>query len=1086
MHKPYLSSIAIALLISGSALAQTNGIYDLNNKPTDGERLINGPALIPIPVSEEYTTADVNQLFARVFGMQQDVSLLPLDTTVDELGMTHMTFQQAYKGTPVEFGKLKVHFDKNGLAQTISGEYVNVADLSVQPGVTATAAFAQAKKAIPSAQSWMWDYPAAAREMNYSKPTGDLVVLPGMGENASPKLAYKFDMFAASPGARGMTYVDAQSGDILFYNAIIKHFDNAGHDGAEHGFCIDTVFEAVEEKTAMYATGTAATRYSGSRSITTGTSGGNYILADTGRKIYTRDAVNQSQQGYPYVNNYAQFTDNDNNWTSAEHAPGKDNAALDAHWGAERTYTYFQNKHNRNSYDGNGAQIRSYVHVDNNYDNAFWNGSVMSYGDGSSNGNEGNGFFDALTSLDVAAHEIGHAVTSFTADLAYQRESGGLNEGFSDIWGAAVEQFAKGNGNDAAPAAKVWLIGDEIDRRSGSAALRSMSNPTALGQPDTYGGQYWKNPNCGTPTFNNDYCGVHTNSGVLNYWFYLAVAGGSGTNDVGSSYSVSGIGMDKAAKIAYRTLNNYLSANSTFANARAAAIQSAKDLYGAGGAEEQAVTNAWHAVNVGARFVSNVATCNTTTSSFPSSANFNGNLSNWTNGGGDDFDWVNRSGGTPSNGTGPSGAQSGSEYIYMESSSPNFSSKRAIITSPCYNTAGKDKASVSFYTHMYGADNMGSLSLQIRVGNSTSWSNVWSRSGNQGNQWSQSTVNLDDYAGTRFQLRFNGITGTTWQGDMAVDNLRVTATTTPTGPSCATTVTSFPYGASFEGNLSGWNNATGDDFNWATRSGGTPSRDTGPASAQLGNSYVYVESSNPNFPNKVTNLDSPCFALNGANAEAKFSYHMYGAADMGNLKLQISVNGGAYSTIWTRSGNQTNNWYAATVDLSNYKNSTFKLRFSGTTGTTWQGDMAVDNFRIEKVSSDPCAGIAPWSSSATYSPGDLVTYNGNLFQRTATSWTNLGPCGASFTLVSNSIDASDIPAAMLGISVYPNPTVGILNIAGVDADATGSLQVVNMLGQTVINSKLQSQLDLSNLRAGIYMVSVMQDGVSNQFRVIKE
>jgi chitodextrinase len=202
----------------------------------------------------------------------------------------------------------------------------------------------------------------------------------------------------------------------------------------------------------------------------------------------------------------------------------------------------------------------------------------------------------------VAAHEIGHAVTEFTANLAYQRESGAMNEGFSDIYGAAVEHFAKGNGNDAAPDASIWLIGDEIDRRTGSAALRSMSNPTSLGQPDTYGGTNWVNVNCGTPTQNNDYCGVHTNSGVLNYWFYVLVAGASGTNDIGSNFNVAGIGMDKASNVAYRLESVYLSANSTFADARTSSIQSAIDLYGAGSAEEIAVTNAWHAVGVGSAY----------------------------------------------------------------------------------------------------------------------------------------------------------------------------------------------------------------------------------------------------------------------------------------------------------------------------------------------------------------------------------------------------------------------------------------------------------------------------------------------------
>ena len=343
------------------------------------------------------------------------------------------------------------------------------------------------------------------------------------------------------------------------------------------------------------ASGTAQTRYSGTQTITTSASGNNYILSDPAKKIYTRDANNLSQSGYPYISNYTQFTDNDNNWTTAEHSSGKDNAALDAHWGATKTYDYFLSAHNRNSYDGNGAQIRSYVHVDNNLDNAFWNGSVMSYGDGSSNGNEGSGYFDALTSIDVAAHEIGHAVCEYTADLAYQRESGAMNEGFSDIWAAVVENYAAPND----PNKNTWLIGEEIDRRSGSTALRSMSNPKSLSQPDTYLGTYWKNVNCGTPVLANDYCGVHTNSGVLNYWFYVLAQGDAGTNDVGDVYDVAGIGINKAAQIAYRLESVYLSSNSNFANARTYGIQAAEDLYGADSPEVIAVTNAWYAVNVG-------------------------------------------------------------------------------------------------------------------------------------------------------------------------------------------------------------------------------------------------------------------------------------------------------------------------------------------------------------------------------------------------------------------------------------------------------------------------------------------------------
>ncbi|WGH74503.1 M4 family metallopeptidase [Tenacibaculum tangerinum] len=531
----------------------------------------------------------------------KDDRLHKLTSTKDDIGFTHEKYQQKFKGVKVEFATYTAHA-KNGVLKSMNGEFYDVGKVNTTPKLSKEQAF---KKALShtGAEKYLWEFPEAAKEMdNYKKPEGELLILPKevIGKK-EPKLAYKFDIFATKPLSRGYLYIDAHTGETLFYNAIIKHADKFGHVGNITKYAKKS--NKAEAATA-FVTGTAQTRYSGTKSIETALSGGSYILSDAGRKVYTRDAKNQSPGAtYPYISNYNQFTDNDNNWTTAEHSANKDNAALDAHWGAMMTYDYFLQKHNRNSYDGNGAQIRSYVHVDVNYDNAFWNGSVMSYGDGSSNGQEGNGYFDALTSIDVAAHEIGHAVCSNTANLAYQRESGALNEGFSDIWGAAVEHFAKGNGNDLNPSLSVWLIGDEIDRRTGSAALRSMNDPKSLGQPDTYGGTYWKNPNCGTPTRTNDYCGVHTNSGVLNKWFYLLTAGGSGSNDVGDNYNVTGIGMAKAAKIAYRTEANYLSANATFSDARAGAIQAATDLYGANSQEVISTTNAFYAVNVGEEFV---------------------------------------------------------------------------------------------------------------------------------------------------------------------------------------------------------------------------------------------------------------------------------------------------------------------------------------------------------------------------------------------------------------------------------------------------------------------------------------------------
>lgn len=549
---------------------------------------------------------NAKQLIRKNLKLSSDDELVKTKTEHDELGFTHEKYQQFFKGVKVEFGTYSVHA-KNGAIKTMNGELFSAGKLNITPSLSKETAFQRAISHT-GAEHYLWEYPDAAKEMdNYKKPEGELVILAAkvIGTEKA-HLAYKFDIYATQPISRGYLFIDAHTGESLFFNAIIKHASTFGHIGEVSNLNKITPEDIIN---SIFVSGTAQTRYSGTRSIETTPSGSNYILSDAGRKVYTRDAKNQAPGNtYPYISNYDEFTDNDNNWTSSEHSANKDDAALDAHWGAMMTYDYFNNEHSRNSYDGNGAQIRSYVHVDNNYDNAFWNGSVMSYGDGSSNGNEGNGNFDALTSIDVAAHEIGHAICSNTADLAYQRESGGLNEGFSDIWGAAVEHFAKGNGNDLAPDATIWLIGDEIDRRSGSAALRSMSNPKSLGQPDTYRGTNWiaatVAEGCQTPSQQqNDYCGVHTNSGVLNHWFYLLTAGGSGSNDNNDSFNVTRIGITKAAKIAYRTEANYLSSNSTFADARTAAITAATDLYGAGSQEVISTTNAWYAVGVGAEYV---------------------------------------------------------------------------------------------------------------------------------------------------------------------------------------------------------------------------------------------------------------------------------------------------------------------------------------------------------------------------------------------------------------------------------------------------------------------------------------------------
>ncbi|TDO83976.1 putative secreted protein (Por secretion system target) [Flavobacterium chryseum] len=551
------------------------------------------PSLITFNEKSTYKGSDSQKVFKEQLGLKDTQTFAKVRTESDKQGYTHERFQLYEQGIKVEFANYTLH-SKDGKLVSMNGEYYDIENVKTTPSLSAQEAFNKALSHI-HANEYLWEKPQDAIEMGYEKPKGELVLLPDMEEQGEKRttdkvhLAYKFDIYATKPLSRGDLYIDAQTGKALFYNATIKHLNDNVH--AKKSSSLTNNKETSASKMAIVAAN-AATRYSGTQTIQTTLSGSSYILSDTSRGLGIQTYNSARTATYPTTN----FTDADNNWTAAEfNNTNKDNGALDAHWGAEMTYDYWSAVHGRNSFDNAGAKIKSYVHYNlvaagyPNNNNAFWNGSVMTYGDGT-----GTGGFDVLTAMDVAGHEIGHAVCTYTANLAYQKESGAMNEGFSDIWGACIEYRA-------APTKSTWLVGEDIERRSGHAALRSMSDPNSEGQPDTYGGTYWVNVNC-TPTNNNDQCGVHTNSGVLNHWFYILTVGKTGTNDIGNAYNVTGIGIDKAAKIAFRLEDFYLSSNSTYANARTSGIQSAIDLYGAGSAEVIATTNAFYAVGIGAAY----------------------------------------------------------------------------------------------------------------------------------------------------------------------------------------------------------------------------------------------------------------------------------------------------------------------------------------------------------------------------------------------------------------------------------------------------------------------------------------------------
>jgi Zn-dependent metalloprotease len=588
MKKKLLGKIALVMsvaLFAFEANAQDSA-KNVKQKVIDE----NGkPSLITFNEKSTYKLSNSQKVFAEQLGLNSNSKFSVVKSESDQSGFSHDKFQLYHHGVKVEYATYSLH-SKNGKLTSMSGEYYDIKNAATTPSISRETAFKKAVNHI-GASKYLWENPENASKIGYYKPEGELVFLPSMIDQGKKntdqkvRLAYKFDIYATSPVSRGDLYIDAITGEALYYNATIKHLGEYSH--GKNSSINATGATNTKAAKALFVSANAATRYSGTLSIQTALSGSSYILSDAtrGNGIQTYNMKKGTNYGTA-VN----FTDSDNNWTAAEfNNANKDNAALDAHWGAEKTFDYLSTVHGSNSYDNLGAVIKSYVHYDLAYDNAYWNGSVMTYGDGSDT------YFDALTSLDVAAHEIGHAVCEKTANLAYQKESGAMNEAFSDIWGACIEYYA-------APSKSTWLIGEDIERRAGRLALRSMSNPKSEGQPDTYGGTYWKTIECGTPTQANDYCGVHTNSGVLNHWFYILTIGKSGTNDIGNSYNVTGINIDKAAKIAYRLESVYLSANSTYANARTYGIQSATDLFGAGSPEVIATTNAFYAIGVGSAY----------------------------------------------------------------------------------------------------------------------------------------------------------------------------------------------------------------------------------------------------------------------------------------------------------------------------------------------------------------------------------------------------------------------------------------------------------------------------------------------------
>ncbi len=537
-----------SILIGGNLVAQKNQLSDFVKKNTTKN-------FISYKTNSAITANDLVKNYKADLGLSSNDVLEEMSKENDKVGFVNYKYQQNYNGVEVYGAQYLVH-EKNQQLVSSNGKLV----FGITSNSTASLLENNAiQKAIShvNAQKYMWESNGAEQLLKQMKndvsatyyPTAKLVYydryFTQVGSNY--RLAYVVEVYAKNPVSKQDVFIDAQTGEVI-------HSYNKIHTAE--------------------VTGTATTKYSGVQSIQTdSTAATSFRLREYNRGggIETYNML----EGTSYAA-AVDFTDTDNNWNNVN--AQQDEVAADAHWAAEMTYDYFLSEHGRDSYDNMGTKLLSYVHYDASYANAFWDGSRMSYGDGDGSS------FTALTSLDIGGHEIAHGVTEFSAGLVYQDESGALNESFSDIFGTAIEFFAD-------PANGDWLVGEDIDLVGNG--LRSMIDPNSDGDPDTYFGTNW------APLGGADNGGVHSNSGVQNHWFYLLSEGGTGTNDNGDAFNVTGLGIDIAAAIAYRNLTVYLTQSSEYIDARNGAIQAARDLYGNCSNEVVQTSKAWAAVGVG-------------------------------------------------------------------------------------------------------------------------------------------------------------------------------------------------------------------------------------------------------------------------------------------------------------------------------------------------------------------------------------------------------------------------------------------------------------------------------------------------------
>ncbi len=599
MKKVFTLTLATIAMVASISAQTITGV--------EAEKMISGAALIRINAATntakyvqfkkgaEVDFASFDTWMHRAMKLNSSITFHLINTEHDQLGMVHYRYQQAVNDLLVDGTMIIAHTKSNKMTSVTIDMVGSIGGMQTIVNVSETEAFQAALRHV-HAKKYRWQDAASENQIKEATgnenatyfPTAELMIAAVNGENITGnyRAAYRFDIYASEPWQRTYVFVDAATGAVIAEQ-------NRIHD--------------------VNRNATAHTQYSGIRTMITDSLAGHYRLQETGRGLGIKTYNNQTNNNPQNVDFINATTD----WNQVN--ANLDQYATDAHYGAEKTYDFYDSTFNRNSIDDAGLALLSYVHVEVNLVNAFWDGSVMSYGDGD------GATYNPLTSMEITGHEITHGFTQYTANFAGGGEPGAMNEAMSDCFGVSVRRMGQ-------QATLVdWSVGDQI----GGGTFRDMAVPANTSNPVCYQGVNWD--------FANQE--VHQNSTPFSHCYYLVTMGGSGTNEFSETYNITGIGLLKAEKIWYRMQAVYNTTNSQYIDARDNCVQAAVDLFGGCSPEVVAVTNAWYAVHVGAAFVvtppvANFTALSTTYCSVPSSVPFintttNGGNYRWSFGDGD-------------------------------------------------------------------------------------------------------------------------------------------------------------------------------------------------------------------------------------------------------------------------------------------------------------------------------------------------------------------------------------------------------------------------------------------------------------------